>query len=281
VKNSEDDFLALGLPLQLRTLILSPRQKFTQNPDVIEWYWREIFFWTEGLLLFNQLEWVWSQVSSLEAKIPDDFWQGSIPAQFFKGFPRPAKFTPAQVAEYCRVKQSNGKAADRLIIKARWDKLSPKGNYSQVRLGEARLAEEKFLLNAAAKAKSVKRYYLPQFISEAAKQNNVRFFIRLGKVLQSRKKVSDMDWTKCDPVACFLVENWCGWREYDRRFPALCFFSDIALADFCSAMLGRKSGNPSIDSIRQWRRRLGLKQTRHPKISKIRLEGNNVLFVGR
>jgi len=128
------------------------------------------------------------------------------------------------------------------------------------------------------KSKSLTRYHLPQFIFEAAKQNNVRFFIRLGKALQSRKKVPDVDWTQCDPVACFLVENWCEWRAYDRRFPALCFFSDQALADFCSAMFGRNPGSPSGYSIRQWRRRLGLKQASRPKIRKVTIEKGKILF---
>jgi len=265
--------LALGLPVQLQKLTLSPRHKFTQNPDKTNWTWPQIFFWTEGLMLMH-----W--VSSCDTKFCDDSWQGSISAQSLKDFPWLAKFKPAQVVEYWRISQSRSKAADSLIIKARGERLCPKGAYSKVHSGDANLVEEKFLLNAAAKSKSVRRYYLPQFIFEAAKQNNVRFFIRLGKVLQSRKPVPDVDWTRCDPVACFLVQNWCEWRGYDRRFPALCFFSDQALADFCSAVFGKKSGNPSIDSIRQWRRRLELKQASRPKVREISLQGNEVLFVG-
>jgi hypothetical protein len=208
------------------------------------------------------------------------FWHGSIPAQFFEDFPWLGKFKPAQVVEYCRIRQGNRIARTRLIIQARGDRLCPKGTYSKIGSGETKLVEEKFVLNEAAKSKSIKHYHLPQFIFEAAKQNNVRFFIRLGKALQTREKVPDVDWTRCDPVACFLVENWCEWRAYKSRFPVLCFFSDFALADFCSAMFGRKSGNPSVYSIRQWRRRLGLKQASRPKIREISLKGNKVLFVG-
>jgi len=273
--------MAIGLALQLQELTLSPRHKFTQNPDAANWYWSQIFFWTEGLILMNQIEPVLNRFTSLDTKVQEKFWHGSIPAQFLADFPWLANLNPAQVVEYCRIKQSKRKAADSLIIKARGDRLCPKGTYSRVGSAEEKLVEEKFLLNAAAKSKSVKRYYLPQFIFEAAKQNNVRFFIRLGKVLQSGEKVPAVDWTRCDPLACFLVANWCEWREYDRRFPALCFFSDLALADFCSEVFGRKSGNPSIDSIRQWRRRLGLKQASRPKVRQISLEGSEVLFAGR
>jgi hypothetical protein len=229
----------------------------------------------------KQIEPVLNRISTLDTKVQEKLWHGSIPAQFLEDFPWLANFNPAQAVEYCRIQQSRSKAADSLIIKARGDRLCPKGAYSRIGSAEEKLVEEKFVLNTAAKSKSVRRHFVPQFIFEAAKQNNVRFFIRLGKVLQSRKKVPDVDWTRCDPVACFLVQNWCEWREYDRRFPALCFFSDQALADFCSDMFGRKSGNPSIDSIRQWRRRLGLKQASRPKVRQISLKRNEVLFVGR
>jgi hypothetical protein len=271
MKHSTEWLLAIGLPVQVRTLILSSRHKFTQNPDDVDWNWSQVFFWTEDLMLMH-----W--VLSFDNKFHDDSWQGSIPAQSLEDFPWLAKFKPAQVVEYWRISRSRSKAADNLIIKARGERLCPKGAYSKVSSGDAKLVEEKFLLNAAAKSKSVKRYYLPQFIFEAAKQNNVRFFIRLGKVLQSRMKVPDVDWTRCDPVACFLVSNWCEWHEYDRRFPALCFFSDLALADFCSAMFGRNPGNPSTYSIRQWRRRLGLKQASRPKIKKVTVEKGKILF---
>jgi hypothetical protein len=263
--------LAIGLPVQVRTLVLSSRHKFIQNPNDVDWNWSQTFFWTEGLMLMH-----W--ILSFDTKFQHDSWNGSIPAQSLEDFPWLAKFKPAQVLEYCRVRKSRNKACDDLIMKARGERLCPKGTYSKVSSGDAKLVEDKFLLNAAAKSKSVKRYYLPQFIFEAAKQNNVRFFIRLGKALQSRKKVPDVDWTRCDPVPCFLVQNWCEWREYDRRFPALCFFSDQALADFCSAMFGRNSGNPSVYSIRQWRRRLGLKQAICPKIRKITIEKGEILF---
>jgi len=273
MNNGTEWLLALGKPVQLQTLILSPRHKFNQNPDDVDWNWTQIFFWTEGLMLMH-----W--ILAFDAKFHDESWQGSIPAQSLEDFPWLAKFKPAQVVEYWRISQSRSRAADGLIIQARGDRLCPKGTYSRIGSAKEKLVEEKFVLNTAAKSKSVRRHFVPQFIFEAAKQNNVRFFIRLGKVLQSGKQVPDVDWTRCDSVACFLVENWCEWRAYDRRFPALCSFSDQALADFCSALFGRKSGNPSIDSIRQRRRRLGLKQASRPKVRQISLEGSEVLFDG-
>jgi hypothetical protein len=78
--------MAIGLPLQLRELTLSLRQKFTQNPDAANWYWPQIFFWTEGLMLMNQIEPVLNRISTLDTNVQEKFWQGSIPAQFLEDF---------------------------------------------------------------------------------------------------------------------------------------------------------------------------------------------------
>ena len=143
-------------------------------------------------MLMNQIEEpVLNRISTFDTKDQEKFWQGSIPAQFFGGFSMASrKFTPAQVVEYCRIKQSSRIAAGRLMIRASGDRLCPKGAYTSASIGEDKIDEEKFVLNEAAKTKSVKHYQLPQFIFEAAKQNNVRFFIRLGKALQSARESS-------------------------------------------------------------------------------------------
>jgi hypothetical protein len=251
VKNDSITFTALGKSLQLRKLTFNPKQKFTQNPDKTDWNWPQIFFWTEGMVFMNRAEAVLKLISSLDTKVQDKFWQGSIPARSLEDFPWLAKFTPAQIVEYCGIQRSRQIATHRLLIRASGDRLCPKGVHSGTGLGEEQVHEDKFVLNEAAKYKSVSHYQLPQFIFEAAKQNNVRFFIRLGKALQSTKVVPDVDWTRCDALDCLLVDNWCEWLANDRCFPALCFFSDRALADFCSALFGLNTGNRSIDSIRQ------------------------------
>lgn len=269
------------MPLQFDNLRSSPKHEVARNPDKATSNWPEIYFWTEGLMLLNWVQAVLPQLPSLDAKAQELFWQGSIPAQFLNDFPWLAKFTPAQVVEYCQIRQSMDRARTRLIIRASGDRENPKGTNSEVALGDVWLDERKFVINEAAKFKSVGHYGLPEFIHKAAKRNDVRFFIRLGKALQPKKSLADVDWTRpgCDPIACFLVENWCEGRAYNSRLPALCFFSDQALADFCSAAFERKAGNPSLDAIRQWRRRLGLKQTSSPKVKGIDISGGAILFV--
>jgi hypothetical protein len=115
-------------------------------------------------------------------------------------------------------------------------------------------------------------------LKRAADENDVRFFIRLGKALQSGQRPKDVDWTRCDPLAIFLMENWCEPLDCKWWLPALCFFTDQALADFCSAAFGRNPGHPSSAAIRQWRRRLGLKTVRSPKIRKVIIKEGEILF---
>jgi hypothetical protein len=264
--------------LLLNKLRLSQKQEVTRNPDKTNLNWPEILFWTNGLMLLNWVQGVLHHLPSLDTKTQRAFWQGSMPAKFLNEFPWLAKFTPAQVVEYCQVRRSAVQARTRLLIRASGDRENLKGKDSEVVLGDVWMDEEKFVINEAAKSKSVA--VASGLIHKAAMRNDVRFFIRLGKALQSKQRPPDVDWTRpgCDPVACFLVENWCEGQAYKSCLPALCFFSDQALADFCSVAFGRKTGNPSLDAIRQWRRRLGLKQVSNPKVTATIVSGSEILF---
>lgn len=267
------------IPLHLDKLRLSSRQQSVLNNDPATRNWPEIFFWTEGLILLHWVQLVVHHLPDLDADAQANFWQGNVPVRLTKLLPaRLANCSPARIVEYCRACQSMQKARTRLIVKACGDRENRKGVYSEAALGDVWLDEKKFVVNEAAKFKSVNHYQLPQFIYKAAKQDDVRFFIRLGKALQSKHCPQDVDWTRCDPLACFLVQNWCEGCNYGMDMPALCFFTDQALADFCSAAFDRRPGNPSCAAIRQWRRRLGLKQVRSPKVRKVILKGDSILF---
>ncbi|MCU0786008.1 MAG: hypothetical protein MUF81_18570 [Verrucomicrobia bacterium] len=88
----------------------------------------------------------------------------------------------------------------------------------------------------------------------------------------------EVDWSRCDPLACFVVANWCEATHFQTGMPLLCFFTDQALADFCAIAFGRNAGNPTAEAIRQWRKRLGLKRARTPKIRKVTIEKSEILF---
>jgi hypothetical protein len=269
------------MPLQFDKLRFSPNHKATPNPDKATSNWPELFFWTNGLMLLNWVQVVMERLPSLNVKAQERFWKGSMPSQFLDDLPWIAKFPPSQVIEYCLVRQSRDRAKTRLIIRASGDRENPKGADSAVALGDILMEEKRFIINEAAKSKSVAHSGLPGLIQKAAKRNDVRLFIRLGKKLQTKRRRVDVDWNRpgCDPVALFLADNWCEGRNYSSRLPALCFFSDQALADFCSAAFGRKLGSPSLDAIRQLRRRLRLKQTTNPKVKCTRIKDGEICFI--
>lgn len=258
-------------------LRLSTRQKCVPNNDPETRSWPEIFLWTEGLILLSRTRDMVQDLSKVDAEEQVKFWQGEVPAQLLELLPASlVKCSPARIVEYCRVWQSRDRARRVLIFKARRDKLNPKGELS---VGGLRFDEKTHALRIAAAGKTVNSRTVTYVLKRAAEENDVRFFIRLGKALQSKNRPKDVDWTRCDPLAIFLMENWCEPLDYKRMLPALCFFTDQALADFCSAAFGRNQGNPSSAAIRQWRRRLGLKSVRSPKIRKVIIEEGEILFV--
>jgi hypothetical protein len=264
------------MPLILDKLRLSSRQTCVPNNDPGTADWPYLYSWTDGLILLNKTQIMLELLDKFDADVKANFWKGKILRQLLKALP--ARFTncsPARIIEYCRVWQSQESARMVLMAKARRDKLNPKGT---VFLGDIRLDERTLALNMAAYHKAVNFLALPHFINKAAEQNDVRFFIRLGKALQSKHRTAGVDWTRIEPLADFIVRNWCKESDFRTGLPVLCFFTDEALADFCSAAFGRKPGNPSSEAVRQWRRRLGLKQVRGPKIRKATLKRDEILL---
>ena len=239
--------------LQFDKLRMSPRQSFVKNSDQAMGNWPEIYFWTDGLILLNWTGGLLYRVAETSPEARKKFLQGSVPQEIHKLFPKLFEKWPLErIIEYCEIWRSQRRAATRLMIKACGERESRKGKGSEVYVGPIPLDESQFVLQHARTAKAVNILGLPGLIHEAAKQNDVRLFIRLGRALQSSQTVAEVDWARVDPVPRFLVDNWCEGQHYNSRLPALCFFSDQALADFCNAAFGRKDGNPSCASIRQW-----------------------------
>jgi len=65
-------------------------------------------------------------------------------------------------------------------------------------------------------------------------------------------------------MADILVAGWCG----EQGRPALCFFTDEALAEYCRVALGNQ--RLSLDVVRKTRQRLGLKKAGKPNITKVK-----------
>ena len=264
------------MPFEFEKFILSPRQKHIVNKDRQWGWWPEIFLWTEGLILLESTKRMLEELPKMSPEDQALYQDGQIPKVWLRFLPdRLAQTSPKQILEYCLAWQSQRHAEAILGVKIRRDKLNPNGT---LKVGGMRLDENTWALNLAEQSKGVDRWPLPKFIERAAERNDVRFFIHLGKILQSKRTRAAIEGTKCPPLTRFLVSNWCEAAEYRRGMPVLCQFTDQALADFCSVVMNRKPGNPSAESIRKSKARIGLKSVSSPKIRKFRLIGNEFLF---
>jgi hypothetical protein len=193
-----------------------------------------------------------------------------------------SKLPVSAITEFRHVANSCRLARTRLIAEASGDKPSAESE-SKVSLGEVYLNERAYVLNHAWCYKNVHLWGFADIICQAAKDNDVSFFKKLGKALSSKKKRSELDWDRCDNLDCFLVDFWC-----DQRFsvaclpplcgfahlPPLCFLSDKVLAEFCGYVVGINS----LDAIRKRRQRLELKQAKNPRIANVTLTGDEILF---
>ena len=181
------------------------------------------------------------------------------------------KVGDVQMVEYVRAWQSRDQARLRLMIEARGEVIDPKGTIS---IGPHRINTRAFVLNEAKSSKRTDGHGIPNMLFHAALANDTRFFIRLGKVLQSKKTTSRVDWNRCNDIERMLVDNWCGWEwALGLHLPPLCLFTAQALADFCSAAFGNDPGDPSVDTVWQYlantSRGLALHQASHPTIREL------------
>ena len=212
-----------------------------------------------------------ARLPKFEREIQHKFWQGTVPEPLILlANESGTNWSGASIVAYCAVWRSRERAATYLITKARGEKIDPAGDIYR---GDLQVDENSMVLRMAATYGKVGIRFMPDVIFDAAKRNDVRFFIRLGKALQTTRRPPEVDWSRCDPLACFLVTNWCRGTDFHYLLPSLCLFTDQALADFCSVAFGRKAGNPSAAGIRQWRRRLGLEYAPGRKIRKVHGKG--------
>jgi hypothetical protein len=252
------------VPLQFDKLRVSAKQKD---------------FWSERFTNFAHCEALVKHISKHPSLAYEDFWTQKGIAELQRLNPQLWDAVgPQDLRKYCDVWQSKENAWLRLILKARGEAEARSGKPAGFSFGKLRLDERKYALQIASTSRRVSGRILPSLIHRAAQANDVRFFIRLGKVLQSSKHRLEVDWTRVDTILLLLVQNWCEGNDYHSALPPLCFFSDQALADFCSTALGREPGNPSSGAIRQWRLRLGLKQYPQRIIRETIVTGSDILL---
>ncbi len=262
------------MSLQFDKLFLSRRQPVLPNNDPADK--SERFFWTDGLLLLKATEAMLRQLPELDVASRAAFWQGKVLAEWLKWLPSRQKEVPAErIVEYGRAWESQRAAIHILTIKARSEKLAPNG---QLRIGGLRIDAKSYALHLAKCWKTVGARGLPQIIARAAEENDVQFFKRLGRALGKKEPEPEVDWSGMDNVTRFLVSNWCRPSDYAHWLPALCFFSDPALAKFCRSTFQRNEEKLTPEALRKTRSRLGLKPVRWPKIRQLTVKNGEMIF---
>jgi len=110
----------------------------------------------------------------------------------------------------------------------------------------------------------------PEFariITGAAKRNDTRFFIRLGKALSNKpaKKLEHGNAIHLPPI---INQHLIGyWLNPFEDLPPLCRLNIDGVADVLSALHGEIC---SVDAVAKWKTRLGLKSCRGKKLQIVR-----------
>ena len=236
-------------------------------------------FWAEAAQCLFCSEEILSRVEDLEHSEQEDFWNGKPPVQVLSGMPAVlTKAKPQQIVQYCRVRRSQLKAHWLLKTRARREKIKDTGT---IYIGDLlRLDEKTTALRIVESSKSLNDPLVRRGTLAALRTDDPGFLIRLGKARESKTRCQLEDWTRCDQLDSFLVNNWCG-DSHCPWLPPLCFFTDAVLAELCNDALGRKQGSSqeiSMGTMRKRRQRLCLEQPAQPRITRLILKGDTILL---
>ena len=192
-----------------------------------------------------------------------------------------SEITDQSLTEYLQAWRSQHEAKLILISLARGEvkflelekKDQSKGG---IRFGRLRLNESTWVLRHVETTGSLLGRGVAHAIVKLANENDVPFFIKLGKALKkaskSKRKRDEVEWDSVNEVARFIVPNWCNWPgNSERILPPLCLFSNNALEVFCSLALGKDENDPELspNAVRKLLSRLGLKRVSQPKVREV------------
>lgn len=203
----------------------------------------------------------WDRLDDADRK---NFQRGKMPAKLLTECSWLTNYPPQDVFKCCIAWKTQKSAELQLILEARGDAKAKSGEESSVSFGDLRVDEEKFVLNEAKKFKRVDR--VSGLIAKAAKRNEVQFFVKLGKALQGKRAVPEVDRERVDRLRRFMVANWCEAIDYGPRFPLcfptggvpLCLLTDDELVDVLTKHLC--NCDLTFDRVRKARQRLGLRK---------------------
>ncbi len=143
------------------------------------------------------------------------------------------------------------------------------------RLSPERRLQERMLLSLQCNQKrDLREWPINKTIAKAVEMNDLRFFIKLGRVLASKPITAEtFEAPTPNRLAGFLVAHW---AERKDGLPELFYLTPEGLTEVCSHSLGLT--NLTRDAVVKLRQRLGLKPFKRRKIHVIR-EGTKLRFL--
>jgi len=175
-----------------------------------------------------------------------------------------------------KIKQSVREAQSRLLTDTTLGREIKLMCARERRLNPKQRLRERMLFSLQCTKKQKRDLRLPPIdkaILDALQENDIRFFIKLGRVLGSNPYSVDYEGRPSSQLSRFLLTYW---AEPGGGVPALYTLSPNALAVACRHFLNNK--HLTILAVGKQRQRLGLKTTRGRKLASFELVGGQLRF---
>ena len=178
-------------------------------------------------------------------------------------------------AELHAIKESVGRARGKIIADSSLAREFYLMKAREGRLKREKHLQERMLLSLQCTEKKKRDIRLPpidKVILDALKNNDIRFFVRLGRVLGGNSFDETYEGPQPSRLTNFLLSHW---AESKDNLPEFFKLTRKGLVAVCSHCL--KNEKLSADAIVKLRQRLGLKTIRGRKLDVI-VDGNTLRF---
>ena len=286
---------------------------------------REKFVWVKNAALLDKTYMIVENLGQLDQGQQEKFSAGETPKEllaklnemtdreYAKEISKAIKSHPAEIRDYCKVRQSLNKATTILLSLGQREV-----SINEIDRGENETDGITYDLPTGFRV-SVKKAELSRIAATGAKGNpdwliNAAIITKADvKKARRRERRPLFDANRIGIVGRFLVDYWCGargeygmwinllksakignwcgddgafvWKKPQPIFfvPPLCFFSNSALSMFCAMALGKKQSDreTSQPAIRKWISRFGLKHASCPKIIEVKTTSEEIYFLTR
>ena len=116
---------------------------------------------------------------------------------------------------------------------------------------------------------------LTDAMAQAKKENDLAFFIKLGRRLMDKPKplMKNINYSELNPLKRLMLWHWAAKSKSNLQF---CSFTDQALADFLTIVT--PGSGATFDVVRQTRKRLKIKQMRPSLVRKVTQKNGVILL---